>query len=203
MAEVDNVWILDSGSSRYLVVDESVLEDVKPCADVCVQMRGPLNVTKKGTVMPRVTTRGKSKLVRLTEVYYAAGVVHSLISYGKLDDKGCTLSYKGGKRVMVERSKGAVDFDAQLYRNVLVVRGKIEKTLERSSDVIMATLGQATRDGDEMGSNVQNGSLLDFHKRFVHLNYDAVVRLARKASPGVELTDHRRTNCLTCAQGKQ
>jgi hypothetical protein len=44
---------------------------------------------------------------------------------------------------------------------------------------------------------------VEFHKRLGHLNYDAVERLARDPSSGIEITDNRRVNCLTCAQGKQ
>ncbi|GMF44886.1 unnamed protein product [Phytophthora fragariaefolia] len=36
-----------------------------------------------------------------------------------------------------------------------------------------------------------------------HLNYDTVELLAKDPSSGIYLTDHKRVNCLTCAEGKQ
>ena len=46
-------------------------------------------------------------------------------------------------------------------------------------------------------------TLVEFHRRFRHLNYDAVQRLAKETASGIEITDNRRINSMTCAQGKQ
>ncbi|ETO84786.1 hypothetical protein F444_01317, partial [Phytophthora nicotianae P1976] len=122
LVQASGTWILDSGSSRHLVSDESWLQDVETCNDVCLQPNGePLRVTKKGTVSLRVTACGAERTVKLTDVYYAAGVIHNLISYGKLDEKGYTLTYKGGRRVVAAKVDGSVAFDVHLRRNVLVV----------------------------------------------------------------------------------
>ncbi|GMF37862.1 unnamed protein product [Phytophthora fragariaefolia] len=42
-----------------------------------------------------------------------------------------------------------------------------------------------------------------FHRRFGHLNYDGIERLARDPANGIELTDHTRQNCFSCAEGMQ
>ncbi|OWZ15003.1 hypothetical protein PHMEG_00011433 [Phytophthora megakarya] len=112
--------------------------------------------------------------VKLEDVYYAENVVHNLISYGTLDKKGCVLAERDGQR-----------------------------TRESPSDVVMTTLEKEESESVEVSVNVQKGSLVEFHKSLGHLNYDAVERLARDPSAGIELTDHKRVNCLTCAQRKQ
>lgn len=79
-------WILDSEPSRYLVSNESWLDEVESVDDVCLQSNGdPLNVTKKDTLTLRVSASGAEKVTKLPDVYYATGVAHNLISYGKLE----------------------------------------------------------------------------------------------------------------------
>ena len=56
---------------------------------------------------------------------------------------------------------------------------------------------------EEEDTQVHEDTLMNLHKRLGHLNYDAVVRLAKDPSSGIKITDDRRENCLTCAQGKQ
>ncbi|GMF45369.1 unnamed protein product [Phytophthora fragariaefolia] len=71
-------WILDSGTSRHLVNDQSWLEEVVPHVDSCTQPNGdPLSITMKGTLTLRVKACGKEQTLKLTNVYYAANVVHN------------------------------------------------------------------------------------------------------------------------------
>ncbi|OWZ04657.1 hypothetical protein PHMEG_00023404 [Phytophthora megakarya] len=196
--DMDNgmAWILDSGSSRHLVNDESWLEDVEMHMDSCVQPNGdPLNIPKKGTLTLRT--------VKLEDVYYAEKVVHNLISYGTLDKKGYALAERDGQRVLAGKNVGSAIFDVGLQRSVLVVHGRVMKTRESPLDVIMATLEKEASESVEVSVNVQTGSLVEFHKRLGHLNYDAGERLARDPSSGIEPTDHKRVNYLTCAQEEQ
>lgn len=67
----------------------------------------------------------------------------------------------------------------------------------------MAALDEEAHSEKDLPPDVQQGTLVAFHKRLGHLNYDSVERLARDPSSGIALTDHKRVNCLTCAEGKQ
>ncbi|KAG3143998.1 hypothetical protein PC128_g24483 [Phytophthora cactorum] len=67
----------------------------------------------------------------------------------------------------------------------------------------MAALDREVSAADGVDSSKEKGSLVEFHKRLGHLSYEAVERLAQDPSSGIEITDHRRKNGLTCAQGKQ
>ncbi|POM79149.1 Hypothetical protein PHPALM_3242 [Phytophthora palmivora] len=80
----ENVWILDSGSSRNLR-----LEDVDQYVDSRVQPNGDqLNIIKMSTPTLRVTACGKEQTLKLVNVYYAENVVHNLISSGTVDPPG-------------------------------------------------------------------------------------------------------------------
>lgn len=139
--ESGEFWILDSGSSRHLVNDTSWLEDVEDCADQCVQPSGdPLRITKKGSVTLQVTACGAVQTVKLPGVYYAKGVIHSLISHGQQDRKGFVLALRDGRRVVAARDSGQVAFDVKLRRNVLVVSGTVQGRLRPPAEVIMAAL---------------------------------------------------------------
>ncbi|GMF18948.1 unnamed protein product [Phytophthora fragariaefolia] len=177
----ETTWILDSGSSRHLVND---LRDWR---------------TRKRTVK----ACGKEQTVRLVDVYYAANVVHNIISYGEMDRKGFVLAERGGRRVLAAKDGGRVASDVDLQRTVLVVHASVVKIRAAPSQVIMAGLDSEATEPAEKSNNVQRGTLEHFHKRLGHLNYDIVEKLARDPSSGIELTDRRRVNCLTCAQGKQ
>ncbi|POM69503.1 LOW QUALITY PROTEIN: Hypothetical protein PHPALM_14204 [Phytophthora palmivora] len=116
---------------------------------------------------------------------------------------GYSLARRGGKRVLVANDGGHLVFDMDLRKNVLVVEGSIVKLREAPIKVIMAGLGKEALGDEESPSDVQQGTLVDFHKRLGHLNYDSVERPARDLSSGIVLTDHKRANCLTCAEDKQ
>ncbi|KAG2780886.1 hypothetical protein PC129_g8958 [Phytophthora cactorum] len=82
---------------------------------MCEQPNGePLNISKKGTLTLTVSASGTEQVLNFTDVYYAKGVVHNLISYGKLDEKGYALSFKGGRRVVTAKDGGRVVFDVDL-----------------------------------------------------------------------------------------
>ncbi|RAW31608.1 hypothetical protein PC110_g12048 [Phytophthora cactorum] len=95
--------------------DESWLNEIEECTDMCEQPNGePLNISKKGTLTLTVSASGTEQVLNFTDVYYAKGVVHNLISYGKLDEKGYALSFKGGRRVVTAKDGGRVVFDVDL-----------------------------------------------------------------------------------------
>ncbi|GMF45513.1 unnamed protein product [Phytophthora fragariaefolia] len=200
----EEAWILDSGSSRHLIKNASWLDDVEDGEDECVQPDGnALKVTKRGTLTLRVTAGGEPRTVTLTNVYYAENVVHILISYGQPDQNGYSLMRKDDQRVVATHDGKTVASDVELRNGVLVVPGMVEPELERPTEVIMAALSNANEEPESASADVQLGTLVEFHQRLWHLNYDAVERLARDPSSGIQIAPLRRVNCLTCAQGKQ
>ena len=89
---IDRLWVLDSGCSLFFAGDEIWLDDLEDTDDMCEQPDGqPLRISKKGSGTLTVTALGKQLIVELTNVYYAKGSNHNLVSYRILDKKG-TLS---------------------------------------------------------------------------------------------------------------
>ncbi|CAI5725077.1 unnamed protein product [Peronospora effusa] len=89
-------WILDSGSSRHLVNDESLLEDARDCSHECNMADGEtLSLSKVGSVRLCVMEGGKERTVKLTDVYLATQLERNIVSYGKLELEGFGLVYDG------------------------------------------------------------------------------------------------------------
>ncbi|GMF57877.1 unnamed protein product [Phytophthora fragariaefolia] len=87
--DIDDLWILDNGSNRHPMNDESYLQDVEECRDECVQPNGEtLSNTKRVKVTLRVTTCGEEHMVGLTDVNLSKDAVSNIISYGLLDKQG-------------------------------------------------------------------------------------------------------------------
>ncbi|OWZ08107.1 hypothetical protein PHMEG_00019405 [Phytophthora megakarya] len=90
-----------------------------------------------------------------------------------------------GRRVLAGKNGCPVIFDVDLQRSVLVVLVSAAKTCKSPSNVILVALEKEAANQSESSSNIQKGTLVDFHKRLGHLNYDAVERLARDPSSGI------------------
>lgn len=136
-----DLWILDSGSSRHLVMSTDLLDDMEDCESECVLADGDaLRVTKKGSMLLHVTAGGEQRNVRLTDLYYAPGLARNIISYGRLEHKGFVLGYKKEQRVVYERRSGQAAFDVQMDNNILVVQVNPECVRGEPRDVIMAIL---------------------------------------------------------------
>jgi len=195
-------WILDTGSSRHLVNDVNLLEDAEDFKSQCVAADGgTLKVTKRGSVMLETTAMGKKTKVKLLDMQYAENLERNIISYGLLEKKGFRMEYRGPHRVIaVTSGKGPAVLDVHRRNNVLVVHTTNQESGRSAGDVLMAALAEAQ---EGVGPDVQVGTLMQFHRRLGHLNYDTIVKIAKDPASGIALTDHKRDNCLTCAQGKQ
>ncbi|KAG3075450.1 hypothetical protein PC121_g8033 [Phytophthora cactorum] len=195
------VWILDSGSSRHLVNDLALLEDLVDYEIQCVAADGgTLRVSKRGSVMLVTTAMGNPTRVRLLNVQYAANLERNIISYGLLEAKRYGLAYRGSNRVIAPIDGGPAIFDVKKSNNVMTVRTLVSRSAKGTSDVQMSVLAENEAAVEQ---DVQTGPLMHFHRRLGHLNYDTITRMAKKPASGVALTDEVRANCLACAQGKQ
>ena len=101
--------MLDSGSGSHLVNDLSLMEDVVDCNHECFTAAsdgGPLRITKQGSAITRVKALGSIKTIRLLDVQYASNLGRNIISFGKLEKKGCVLEYREGRRILVSHPVG-------------------------------------------------------------------------------------------------
>ena len=114
---------MDSGSSRHLLKDESLLLDAQDCNYQCNMADGEtLSLSRVGSVRLCVMAGGKERTVKLTDVYLATELERNIISYGKLELKGFGLVYDGASRALAKRSNGEVAFDLTMENNVLYVK---------------------------------------------------------------------------------
>ena len=59
------------------------------------------------------------------------------------------------------------------------------------------------RNEDELTQDVQQGTLMHFHRRSNHSNYDTIYCMSNDSAHGKHITDETRATCLACAQGNQ
>ena len=202
-------WVLDSGSGRHLINDLSLLEDAVDCNTECFTAASdsePLRITKQGSVMIRVKALGLTKTIRLLDVQYASNLECNIISFGKLESKGCILEYREGRRVMVSQSGGLPIMDVDRINSVLVVEVFNGATTNGSHgfgsprEAIMTVVDDIK---SSTRNDAQHGTLFYFHNCLGHLCYDTIIKMARDPASGIKLTDTKRVKCLACAQGKQ
>uniref|UniRef100_A0AAV1TGU4 CCHC-type domain-containing protein n=1 Tax=Peronospora matthiolae TaxID=2874970 RepID=A0AAV1TGU4_9STRA len=200
--EESDDWILDSGSSRHIVNNASLLQGVRDCEHEChLADDEVIKLSRVGSVVLTVKAEGHERDVTLTEVYLAPDLSRNIMSYGKLERKGFGLVYDGTKRALARRSNGEVVFDIKMENNVLYVKTVAPTRAGTPHDVLMAILNQDSTDVSAM--DVQIGSLNHFHQRLGHLAYDTVERMASDPESGITLTDRASPTCISCAQGKQ
>ena len=79
-------WILDSGASRHLVHDETLLIDSAACNyEVAMADSESPNLTQVGNVRLKVIARGLDSTVMLTDVYLVPRLAKNIIFYDKLE----------------------------------------------------------------------------------------------------------------------
>ncbi|CAH0519357.1 unnamed protein product [Peronospora belbahrii] len=118
--------ILNSGSSRHLVNDVTLIQGIVICGHEVYMADGEsLKLTKHGSVRLAVIANGEEKTIKLPDVYLASQLTRHIISYGILEEKGFGLVYNGSSRALVRRSDNAITFDVSMHTNVLYVQKSV------------------------------------------------------------------------------
>nr|CCA27809.1 conserved hypothetical protein [Albugo laibachii Nc14] len=158
-------WILDSGSSRHLVNDLNLLEDPVEFNNECLTAAfdgEQLPITKQGSVVITVKALGFRKTVRLLDVQYAENLERKIISYGKLEQKGCVLEYREWRRVLVSRTGSVAVISVDCGNKVFFVKVYDDKFrgCGFTTNDIMTVLVKSEHETDW---NVPCGTLVEFH----------------------------------------
>uniref|UniRef100_A0AAV1VI54 Integrase catalytic domain-containing protein n=2 Tax=Peronospora matthiolae TaxID=2874970 RepID=A0AAV1VI54_9STRA len=177
-------WILDSGASRHLVNDESLLLKSTACSHEIAMADGEsLHLTRVGSVRLEVLARGAEAVVTLTDVYLAPRLAKNIVSYGKLANKGFALVHSGERRSLARCRDGHAR------------QGRC------NGDAIMAALeAHAT---ETNADEPHEASLLHWHQRLGHVAFDTIERMARDPASGIRLSNNKRMACVSCLEGKQ
>ena len=92
-------WVLDSGSSRHLVNDATLLMDARDCKEEChLADSETVRLSRVGNVVMTVLAKGRQKNVTLTNIFFASELARNIMSYDKLERKGFGLFYDGTTR---------------------------------------------------------------------------------------------------------
>ena len=168
--------IIDSGASRHLINDETLLIDSATCDHEIAMADGEsLLLTQVGSVRLKVIARGVESTVMLTDVYLAPRLAKIIISYGTLERRGFALVYENGKRALARHSGGSISFDAVMGSNILYVDVTATQERHGADNAIMAKVEvDAITD---VISDVQDGTLLHLHQRLGHLALDTIERM--------------------------
>ena len=126
-----------------------------------------LSLTRVGCVFLDVWVNGKAGNVKITDVYLAPRLARNILSYVRLERKGYQICYDGAKRVLSRRSDGRAVFDVLMDNNVLYVDTSGPDGNHQVGCALVASLETAGNEGTD--GDVQEGSLMHFHQRFVHL----------------------------------
>uniref|UniRef100_A0AAV1UIL7 Retrovirus-related Pol polyprotein from transposon TNT 1-94-like beta-barrel domain-containing protein n=1 Tax=Peronospora matthiolae TaxID=2874970 RepID=A0AAV1UIL7_9STRA len=165
-------WIVDSGASTHLVKHSSMLYDWMECKDptgVTMPDKSTLRVTRSGKARLRVKVDGETYWIELRNVNYAPKLSINLIFLGTLMLQGCCLADKNNKHAVMINDD--VVIYVQIKQIVLVVdRGHVKQRASGLKDVVMYAIGES----QPREATVQTGSLLSFHRRFGHLNYEDI-----------------------------
>ncbi|KAE8877447.1 hypothetical protein PF005_g6499 [Phytophthora fragariae] len=198
----DQRWIVDSGASRHLVNDVSLPRDARDCVgafSLTLPDGATLPVTKVGSVQFQGRVNGENATITVNEVYCAPLLARNLLSLGQLARRGCTLATVSNGLAITHAQTKQVVFRVAFEDDVLVadVRAVPETISTRDHLAMAATVDSIPTD------EVQQDTLMNFHERLGHLALDTVERIARDPHSGIQITDHTRSPCIVCAEGKQ
>jgi hypothetical protein len=189
-------WILDSGSSLHFVNDQELLQDMKKVSRkgvgfndsvVCIENEGKVNLKTEA-----------GKMVQITEVNYHSQVKKNLLSYAKLESKGCVLQYEGKRRYLINAKTKKKLFEVFRRDGVLQVKTKLWLDGEEFTESQVLSTQESTEETPKM-----KATLMEFHHMLGHLAFDKILKLSKDPRYGLEITDDKVRTCVACAQGKQ
>ncbi|CAI5708209.1 unnamed protein product [Hyaloperonospora brassicae] len=142
-----SAWILDGGSSRHLVNDAALLLNAKRCSrKIAMENGNELELIQAGSVRLKMNASGMVKTVNFTDVYLAPQLACTVLSLGKLEQKGF----------------GLVDEDAAA-NNAVGINGDVEIDDEdigaagddRNASIVVADQALGPRIMDHVAALVQ------------------------------------------------
>lgn len=196
---------MDSGASRHLVGDESLLQDAVECDDqdgLTLPNDETLHVIKFGKVTFETLVDDEIHEVTLSDVYYAPSLSKDLrlISYGCLKKLGCKFvdcATRGGR---IEKD-GKVVFEFRMVKDGCMVSTlQCDRQLMTKELLQKMVLSAITETGGV--SKPHTGTLMQFHTRLGYIAFNSIERMAKEPDSDIKITCHKRSQCVICSQGK-
>jgi hypothetical protein len=178
----DDMWIIDSGASRHMTGDQvrlSSLNEKKTSHKVELGDKNTYPVKGVGQASIKLESGNN---VHLSNVLYVPGLEKNLVSISFLEDKGNRIAFVDGEVLAWSR-----DSSIENARVIGTREGRLYRLLERNDEALVH---------DEV-----NPSEL-WHRRYAHLNYQALPFLKKMVVGIPELQSVHEGICRGCALGK-
>ena len=100
-----------------------MLQHRKECTESCILPNGKeMKLGWTGSAKIIATVNGLPRNVLLNEVQHSEHLPWNIFWYGKLEAKGCKLAHReDGSRVVRRTADGAIVFEVNMVKNVLVI----------------------------------------------------------------------------------
>jgi hypothetical protein len=178
----DDMWIIDSGASRHMTGDQarlSNLNEKKTSYKVELGDKTTYPVEEFGQASIKMKT---GNYVHLSNVLYVPGLEKNLVSISCLEDKGNRIAFMDGKVLSWHK-----DSNIENARVIGSREGNLYRLLEQNEEALV--------------HNEINPNEL-WHRRYAHINYQALPFLKRMVEGIPELQSTHEGICKGCALGK-
>jgi hypothetical protein len=178
----DDMWIIDSGASRHMTRDQarlSNLNEKKTSYKVELGDKTTYPVEGFGQATIKMKT---GNYIHLSNVLYVPSLEKNLVSISCLEDKGNRIAFVDGKVLSWHK-----DSSIENARVIESREGNLYRLLEQNEEALVH---------DEVNPNEL------WHRRYAHINYQALHFLKRMVEGIPELQSTHEGICKGCALGK-
>jgi hypothetical protein len=176
------MWIIDNGASRHMTGNQVRLSNLnEKKTSHKVELGDKTTYIVKGIGLASIKLE-LSNNVHLSNVLYVPGLENNLVSISFLEDKGNRIAFVDGEVLSWSR-----DSSIENARVIGTHEGILYRLLERNDEALVH---------DE----VNLGEL--WHRRYAHLNYQALPFLKKMVEGIPELQSTHEGICRGCAIGK-
>lgn len=175
-------WYLDSGATHHVVSNRSYLSDLVIRDDITLESPNNADIGASGIGRCNLTIDSTPLILR--EAIFAPAVEGNFISVARLNKSGIRLIFEPhtSKPFTIAQFNGQQIFTASLDENGLY-------RVNFNSPKLCA-----------IASNVNDKSIIDWHRRLGHLNFSDMNRI--RVDLQIEKQSFNNLNCETCAQSK-
>jgi hypothetical protein len=174
-----NEWYLDSGATSHMANKRESMGKFEKVEDsITVANNSSVKVVGKGQIELDLNCDGQKSKVEIRDVLFVPGLTINLLSVSSIADHGHTFD-KYGCQILDEHGElmASGRRDGGPY--------KLDRFEEKSFAAAKVT-----------DSNL-------WHRRLGHLNQNSMNLMKKGMVTGVDFDENRKTDCVTCCEGKQ
>lgn len=180
-----NAWVVDSGASQHMTNDRTAFQTYKTVTGKSVQLADNRVIPVSGQGSVELSIQQDNGLVTAVfkDVWHVPGIGKNLISCPQLDSLEASITFGGGKCIIRRSATAKEGIEATRTNGIYVL----------SATPVVATAGVAT--SSTLGLEL-------WHQRLGHLNFQAIQRLGKSHSRGLDASGSPPSSCNTCNVSK-